>query len=63
MGPDWAPCGPAHPADGTAVSNITQFKNVFLCLGKAMQYFFKEFLQLKFKQILDVTIHTVTFLK
>ena len=61
MGPDWAPCGLAHPAGGTAVSNITQFKNVFPCLG--MQYLFKEFLQLKFKQTSDVTIHNVTFLK
>ena len=53
MGPDWAPCGLAHPAGGTAVSSITECKNVFLFLGIKGHsiFFFNEFLQLKSKQM------------
>ena len=48
MGADWAPCGLAHPAaaGGTAVSDITDIKNVFLFLGikgHAIFFFFFYF--------------------
>ena len=64
MGADWAPCGLAHPAaaGGTAVSDITDIKNVFLFLGIKGHaiLFLNDFLQLRFKETLIITYHNVT---